>query len=236
MSLSATTIITTTRAVIKYSGMAYEYIKDDQGARLGLLEPVRITVEGPGVGIGDFRSPDGLLVMVSPTINKLELEIRVFPADQRSYWNGPDGLPNTWKGGAGPSSLFHDFTCRWRKAIAAALGCTEDEVWVWSAGILATTWRHYGGYTPRANGESWIAYHLIRPARRPYEWAKKRLGFACVVFAAVAVTGCTGCPTPMPDWRVTAADPVIWVEGGRVTTNTPPISVQRTGEPVIIQE
>ena len=223
MSTSVATILATTRTVVKYGKIVYEYVQTDQGARLGLLKPVSLTIEGPGVGIGNFIAIDGLFDFHSPTINKVEFNVIPFPANADSPWNGPDGIPNTWKGGSVPSSLFHDFICLNCSAISLALNITEDEMWEWASGILSTSWEHYGHYTPRAQGESWLAYYITRYARRPYAWVKRKLGFLCIVIAAVAVTGCTGCP-PSNLWRVTSADPVLWVEDGITTTNTPPVS------------
>ena len=217
------TIISTTRTVVKYGTQVFDYIRDDQTAKLGLLRPVRIVVEGPGVGIGNFEAPDGLFSITSPTINRVELDHLPFPADEFSQWNGPDGLPNTWKGGVLPASLPHDKICTWIKEIAAKLGLTEDEVWVWASGILSTVWEFYGGSTPQAKTESWFAYYITRNVRRPYKWIKRRLGFSSILILALVSTGCSGCLDPRPDWHVTHADPVISVEAGIVTTNTPPV-------------
>lgn len=220
--ITVTAIIKTTTTIIKYGDQVIKYIRDDQTAKLGLLAPVRIVIEGPGVGIGCFKSPDGLFSFVSPSINRIEFKIIEFPADERSWWNGPDGIPNTWGKGAVPGSLVHDGTCQFRKLISGELGITVDEVWVWSSGILSTVWDYYGGDTSRSNVETWIAYNITRNLRRPYEWAKRRLGLSLVVIAAMLFTGCLGCHA-RPDWHVTEADPIISIESGIVTTNTPPI-------------
>lgn len=214
------TIIQTTLTVIKYGNQVFEYIRDDQNARLGLIKPVRMVIDGPGVGIGSFKSPDGLFEMISPTINRIEFIFLPFAADKDSPWNGPDGLPNTWPGGALPASLPHDFICKWRQAIAKKLEFTEDEVWVWASGILSTVWKHYGGDDVRTYGESWLSYYVTRFGRRPYAWFKRRFGFMCLFVAVCVASGCTGCPRP--DWNVTYADPVISIESGVVTTNTLP--------------
>ena len=93
MSISAATVITGTRLAVKYGGQVIEYIRNDQNAKLGLLAPVRIVIEGPGVGIGNFKSPDGLFSFFSPSINRIEFKIIEFPSDEHSWWNGPDGIP-----------------------------------------------------------------------------------------------------------------------------------------------
>jgi len=217
------TIISTTRTVIKYGTQVFDYIRDDQTAKLGLLQPVRMVVEGPGVGIGNFESPDGLSTIASAPINVVEFKISPIPPDTKSPWNGPDGLPNTWEGGALPGSLPHDFICTWLKQIAEKLGLTEDEVWIWSSGILSTVWEYYGGGTAQAKTESWFAYYITRNVRRPYKWLKRRFGFACIILSVIASTGFSGCfGSKRPDWHVTYADPVISVEDGVVATNSVP--------------
>ena len=218
------TITATTRTVIKYGSQIWDYIRDDQTAKLGLLQPIRITVEGPGVGIGDFRSDDGIFTMLSSTINRIDFRFLPFPPDQKSIWNGPDFLPNNREGGSLPSSLPHDFVCYYRPQIAAELSLTENEVWVWSSGILSTVWEYYGGANIRTSGESWIAYHITRNARRPYQWLRRRFGFVSVIIGVALISGCNGCSS-RPDWHVTYADPVISIERGIVTTNTPPATI-----------
>lgn len=224
MSISVTTVIKTTQTVLKIGNAVFEYIRDDQTAELGLLIPIRLTIEGPGVGIGDYQSPCNTFTMLSPNINTLKLHFRPFPT-KGSWWNGPDGLPKTWKGGAIPASLPHDAICRFIKPLAAELGITEDEVWKWSSGVLASVWKHYGHYRPRAQGESWLAFHITRNIRRPYGWLQRILGFATVLIAAATLTGCSGC-APLPDWRVTQADPIVWEWDDVVTTNNPPTTIQ----------
>ena len=219
------TIIKITRTVIKYGSQIVDYIRDDQTAKLGLNQPVRMVVEGPGVGIGYFRSADGVFTMLSPTLNRVDFKFSKFPPDAESVWNGPDLIPNDWDGGSVPASLVDDFTKFYRREIAAELSLTDADIWDWSTAIMAVIWDHYGHYTTRAKTESWLAYHLIRPARRPYQWIKRRLGFACVILAALASTGCTGCLDPRPAWHVTYADPVISIEQGIVTTNTPSATI-----------
>ena len=219
-----TTIIHVTRKVVKYGKITIDYIRDDQTAKLGLLRPVRFCTEGPGVGIGDFESPDHRFRMRSPNINRVDFSFSVFPADAASWWNGPDFLPNDIPGGALPSSLPHDAICKFIKQIADELGISEDEVWVWATGILASVWEAYGGDGIQTKAEVYAAYNAIRPSRRIYRWFKRRLGFASLMFvAALASAGCdSGCFTPPPPWRTTVADPVVWVEAGVVSTNAPP--------------
>jgi len=180
-----------------------------------------MVIEGPGVGIGDFAAADGTGFFYSPHINRCEFSFPAFPA-AKSWWNGPDGIPNKNKGGRIPASLAHDFICHFLSRIATTLDLSEAEVWEWASGILANVWAHYGHYTPRAKSESWLAYHATRLSRRPYRWLRRKLGFALVILAAITLSGCSGCQA-VPDWRVVAADPVIWVENGVVQTNTPPI-------------
>lgn len=222
MSISAVAVIKTTTTIIKYGEQVITYIRDDLTAKLGLLAPVRIVIEGPGVGIGDFKSPDRLFSMISPTINRVDFNIQPFPADKKSWWNGPDGIPNDWSVGVLCGSLVHDPTCEFIKAIAAELDLTEDEVWEWASGILATITDYYGGSNTRSSAESWLAYNITRNVRKPYQWLRRRLGFVSVIIATLLITGCSGCLKLPPDWRVSHADPIIWVEGGVTITNTPP--------------
>ena len=216
------TLIKTTRTVIKYGTKVVDYIRDDQNARMGLLQPVRITIEGPGLGIGDFQSSDHVFTMLSDTLNRVNFIIAPFPADAKTIWNGPDGIPNTWEGGSIPASLVHDFICHHRPGIAGELNITQAEVWEWAAKIMAIIWEHYGHSTTQARTESWIAYNIVRNVRRPYTWLKRKLGFATVIILASLLTGCSGCLQSLPEGRVTYADPVISVEQGIVTTNAPP--------------
>lgn len=216
-----TTVIKTTHTVVKIGTQIYDYIRDDQTAKLGLLQPVRIVVEGPGVGIGDFQSPDRLFTMFADTINKVTFLHAPFPPDSHSPWNGPDGIPNDWAGGSLPASLTHDFICLYLKQIASELELTEDEVWEWAASILSGIWEHYGNSTTQAKTESWFAYNIVRNIRRPYYWLKRKLGFASIILLAITLTGCSGCLKSRPPYRVTHADPIISVERGVVTTNAP---------------
>lgn len=214
--------IAVARKVYKYAGMVVDYIRDDQSARLGLLAPVRMVIEGPGVGIGDFASPDGIFKMVSPNINRLEMDFATFPADENSPWNGPDGIKNNLDGGSLPSSLPHDLICKWRNEIAAALGITVEEVWVWASGVLAAVWQAYGGDNPRAKAESWLGYQLTRIFGKPYMWIKRHLALILLLSALAILPGCAGCA--VPDWHVVDATPVIAVEAGvpGVVTNSVP--------------
>lgn len=200
------------RKVYKYGSQVIEYIRDDQNAKLGLLAPVRIVVEGPGVGIGDFASPDGIFKMSSPNVNRLEMDFATFPADEHSPWNGPDVIKNDLAGGSLPSSLPHDLICKWKKEIAAALGLSVEEVWVWASGVLAAVWQAYGGDNPRAKAESWLAYHLTKRLGRPYIWLKRHLTLLALLASLAILPGCAGCAAP--DWHVVEATPVISVEAG----------------------
>ena len=223
-----TTIIHVTRKVVKYGKITIDYIRDDQTAKLGLLRPVRMTVEGTGVGIGDFQSPDHLFKFLSPTQNRVDFSFEPFPADENSWWNGPDGIPNDWDGGSIPGSLAHDPICKFMRAIAEELGMTEKEVWHWASGILAIVWRDYGGKDSKAKSESWAAYNLTRLLRRPYLWARRRFkSFFMIVAVALVSSGCdSGClSSPPSDWRLTHGTPVVSIEDGVVTTNTPPTAL-----------
>jgi hypothetical protein len=211
-----------THIAVRAGTEVYEYIRDDQSAKCGLVSPVRIVIEGPGVGCIDFPAPDKSGTIISPTINRCELSFQPFPALE-SWWNGPDVIPNKNRGGRIPGSLAHDFICHFIRMIAQENGLTEDEVWEWASGILAVIWEHYGHYDAQAKRESWIAYHATRLFRRPYKVIQRLLGFASIIMIALTLTGCSGCQA-IPDWRVTAADPVIWVENGVTQTNTPPAS------------
>ena len=210
--------IAVARKCYKYGGQIIEYIRDDQSAKLGLLYPVRMVVEGPGVGIGDFTSPDGIFKMSSPTVNRVEMDFATFPADKNSPWNGPDVIKNNLAGGSLPASLPHDLICTWRNEIAAALGLTVDEVWVWASGILAAVWQAYGGDDPRARLESWLAYQLTRIFGQSYTWIKRHLALITLLAAAAALPGCAGCA--VPDWHVVEGTTVVSEEDGHVTTNT----------------
>jgi len=213
--------IKSTQTIIRVGSQIWDYIRDDQTAECGLGAPVRIVVEGPGVGAINFTAPDGTGKIISPHINRCEFVFNPFPS-AGSWWNGPDVIRNVNQGGRIPGSLVHDFICNFLLSIAAAAGLTKEEVWEWASGILAAVWAHYGHYTPRAKSESWLAYHATRLSRRPYRWLRRNLGFALVILAAITLSGCSGCQA-VPDWRVVEADPVIWVEAGVVQTNTPPI-------------
>ena len=190
------------RKVYKYAGMVIDYIRDDQSARLGLLAPVRMVIEGPGVGIGDFASPDGIFKMSSPNVNRLEMDFATFPADEHSPWNGPDVIKNDLAGGSLPASLPHDLICRWKKEIAAALGISVED----------------GGDNPRAKAESWLGYQLTRIFGKPYMWIKRHFALIALLAAAAALPGCAGCA--VPDWHVVEGTPVVSIEGGQVSTNT----------------
>lgn len=209
--------IAVARKVYKYAGMVVDYIRDDQSARLGLLAPVRMVIEGPGVGIGDFASPDGIFKMVSPTVNRLEMDFATFPADKNSPWNGPDVIKNDLAGGSLPASLPHDLICKWKKEIAAALGISVEEVWVWASGVLAAVWQAYGGDNPRTKAESWLGYQLTRIFGKPYRWIKRQLALILLLSALAILPGCAGCAAP--DWYVVEGTPVVSIEGGQVSTN-----------------
>lgn len=214
--------IAAARQVYKYGSQIIEYIRDDQSAKLGLLAPVRIVVEGPGVGIGAYQTADHLFTMISPDLNRVEFTIQPFPADAKSPWNGPDAIRNDWRGGSLPASLVHDLITLHRDAIAYELDRKPREIWTWSSGILASVWDYYGGDNPKSRLESWLAYHLTKRLGRTYTWLKRHLTMLMLLTALAILPGCAGCTAP--DWHVTEATPVISVEAGvpGVVTNTPP--------------
>lgn len=217
--------IATTRKVFKYGKQVVMYIKEDQTTKLGLLEPVHLTIKSPGIGIGNFTSPDEVFTMESPTEDALVFDVKTFPADEHSIWNGPDVLPNKSKGdlikGATPGSLFHDFVCHYIEEIAQATGLSVEEVWKWAAGVLALVWDYYGGGTTRSKIEAYIGYNVVRLFRKPYAiFCKFIKRFWVIMVLSCTLMGCESCTMP-PKGEVVGGD-IIWVENGVVTTNTTP--------------
>lgn len=224
---SAAAVFAVAKNVVKYGEAVVKYIIDDQTATLALLEDVHLPLVGPGVGIGDFTSPDGIFRMVSSGPNRIDFYIKKFPA-KGSIWNGPDGIPNDWCVGAAPGSLFHDFICYYRDPIAIAVKKTEKQVWKWASGVLAAVWNFYGGDNTKSQAESWLAWAITRVVYQPYSWLRRQLGgkLALVILSASLFSGCDFKP---PDYQVVEEETtaIVWQEGTTVTTNNIP---QKAGQ------
>lgn len=189
-------------AVLQTALAAFKYIYDDQTKSYGLNGPVHLAIRGTGIGIGQFKTPDGVFRFTSVSTDMVTFDITAFSANLK-YWNGPDFIPNG-KYRSMLASLFHDFIWEFAKDIAEALDMTEDQVRDWGDGILYCVWMWASKDSVTGKIEAHLAWHIIQTLSPVYLFVKSPFrGASCLLVVVAMSAQIPGCPPN--DWEVVEA-------------------------------
>ena len=221
--MNVTAVVSGGKAVVRFSKMAIEYLKDDYGQWLGLREEVTIAIHGKGLGGINFK--DDLIEIVSPDADNSISTIQPFKASSHN-WNGASVVKDGWQGkryddGRTEASLEHDIASDSdrQQAIADANSKTVEWVSDWADKRLAVTWRSYGASKGKAgkwlNFKTWIAMNLCGWHFGRSIWKRVIVIAFCLSLGAV-FSGCEDVPegySTTPDISYTT--PTNVVEGVR---------------------
>lgn len=170
-----------------------EYLKKDNLRYYELLEPVSISVHGPGAG--GINWSNDTLTIDSPDKDTVTFTVQPFAAETH-YWNGPSVVRDIDDGRI-EASLVHDLIWEWAGEIASANNVKVDDLIRWSNLHLAVLWRAYGkekGCNALAlRVKTWLAANVCSSFLARL-W--KRL-IVVIVLASLGYT--TGC-VAIPEW------------------------------------
>jgi hypothetical protein len=199
----------------KVARSAWRYVQDDLHHYYGLSSPAWASFKGDGVGILGRSLEVGVVAVGVLKIEFVSASLVRFSATAFAaalkIWNGPNVIPDNLRDGSFEMSLWHDLVWAYAKAIAAALGVSEQDVMAWADGILDSAYRGYGkkhGKDVRVRAR--IAFNVCEWSRR--WWRKVFPGAVCLAVAVAMAAGCSGCATP-PGWEMEEASPIEWTGG-----------------------
>lgn len=203
------------KAGSKVARAAWKYVDRDLHTYYGLSKPAWASFRGDGVGVLGKSLEVGAVAVGVLKIEFVSASLVRFSATaflaSLKIWNGPNVIPDNLKDGSFEMSLWHDLVWAYARAIAAALGVTEQEVMAWADGILDAAYRGYGkkhGKDVRVRAR--IAFSVCEWSRR--WWRKVFPGAVCLAVALAMAAGCSGCATP-PGWEMEDASPIEWNGG-----------------------
>lgn len=204
------------RAGCKVARSVWRYVEDDLHHYYGLSSPAWASFKGDGIGVLGKSLEVGVVEVGVLRIEFVSASLVRFSATAflplLKLWNGPNVIPDNLKDGSFEMSLWHDLVWAYAKAIAAALGVTEQEVMAWADGILDSAYRGYGkkhGKNVRVRAR--IAFNVCEWSRR--WWRKVFPGAVCLAVVLAMAAGCSGCAAP-PGWEMEDASPIEWTGGG----------------------
>jgi hypothetical protein len=191
----------------------YEYLLSDGRRQYGLLESVRMVLEGEGIAeikgkLVDFENH--VLSLKNEGRNRLIINIQPFAA-VTGCWNGPDVIFD-FDDGRMEASLVHDLIWEFIQAICVTLNLRERDIKKWSNKLFAVIWQAYaadkGIIGKGAKIKSRIAATFTHPAIAVIWKQIKRL---FLLFVIVLIQGCGGgCINIPDDWNVVEKDKVKW--------------------------